>query len=77
MNLITPRTRVRVDGIAKSGEVSPKGTVTHFDHWDDTVAVMTEPAAIHYAYNDNNEIRPLTMDEMIERGYFIVGKGPA
>lgn len=27
-------TRDRTEGIAKTGEVSDKGTVTHTDHWD-------------------------------------------
>lgn len=77
MKLITPRTRVTTEGVAQTGEISPKGTVTHAEEWNGDTAVMTRPAPIHYGYNDAGEIRPLTMAEMIDRGYFIIGKGPA
>lgn len=46
MHLLRPRSRVRVDGISKSGQVSPKGIVKHRDNWDDTVDAKVLPAPI-------------------------------
>ncbi len=77
MRLVTPRVRVTTEGVAATGETSPKGTVTVREAWDGRVAAAARPAGVHYGYNDAGEIRKLTMDEMIERGYFIIGKGPA
>ncbi|MCH8211273.1 MAG: hypothetical protein IIB99_07855 [Planctomycetes bacterium] len=76
MQLITPRTNITTEGIARSGEVSERGTVSHKEMWDGRVAVMARPAPMHYVYNDDGEIRPMTMPEMIAKGYFIVSKGP-
>ncbi len=76
MRLITPRTNVTTVGRAKTGEVSKKGLVTHAEEWGGRVAVLTQPAPIRYGYNDAGKIRPLTMAEMIDRGYFIIGRGP-
>ena len=69
------RTRRVVSGVAKTGEVSPKGTVTHIEHWDDRVSVDAGPAGIHYI-QDGDGIRPMTFPELVEHGYFIVGRGP-
>ena len=75
MHMLTLRTNITTEGIATTGEEHPRGTVSHKEYWDGRVAAMARPAPIHYGYNDAGEIRPLTMDEMIEKGYFIVGKG--
>ena len=77
MKLITPRTNITTEGIARTGEESPLGTVSHKEEWDGRIAAMARPAPMHYVYNDDGEIRPMTMPEMIDKGYFIVSKGPA
>ncbi len=68
--------RITTEGIARTGEVSKRGTVSHKEHWDGRVAAQAGPAPMHYVYNDDGEIRPMTMPEMIAKGYFIVGSGP-
>ena len=40
------RSRLRVDGVAKSGQVSPKGTVEHTDYWSGRVAAKAKPAPV-------------------------------
>jgi hypothetical protein len=40
------RTRLRTEGIAKSGQVSKQGTVTHKDFWSGKLAVMARPATL-------------------------------
>ena len=37
-------TRERTEGVATTGQVSPKGTVTHRDHWDGRVDATVRPA---------------------------------
>ena len=70
------RTNRVVTGISKTGEMSPKGTVTHTETWDDRVAALARPAGIHYLQEPDGHIRPLTFTEMVDRGYFTVGRGP-
>ena len=77
MRLINPtKLNTTVEGRAKTGEVSTKGLVSHVERWDGRTAVTAQPAPMHYVYNDAGEIRPMTMPEMIAKGYFILGKGP-
>lgn len=38
-------TRDRTEGVASTGVVSPKGTVTHTDHWDGRVDATVRPKA--------------------------------
>ena len=76
MKLIVPRPSTTTEGIARTGEVSKRGTVSHREEWDGRIAAQANPAPMHYVYNDDNEIRPMTMNEMIAKGYFIVGRGP-
>lgn len=64
-----------VEGRAKTGEVSPKGLVAHTEDWEGRVAAEAAPATIRLI-RTRDGVRPMTMPEMIERGYFIVGKGP-
>ena len=70
------KTNRTVEGRATTGEVSTKGLVTHIESRDGRVAAIAQPAPMHYVYNDDGEIRPMTMPEMIDKGYFIIGKGP-
>ena len=77
MKLLTPTKSNRtVEGRAKTGEVSPKGLVTHVERWNGATAATAQPAPMHWVYNDDGEVRPMTMPEMIAKGYFIVGRGP-
>lgn len=50
------RTRIRVDGLAATGQVSPQGTVTHRDHWDGSMdaIVRPEPARLAAVPQSNN-----------------------
>lgn len=64
-----------VEGRAKTGEVSPKGLVTHFEDWQGRIRSTAAPAAMRYIKTPDG-VRLMTMREMIDRGYFIVGKGP-
>ncbi len=77
MRLLTPtRTNTITEGRAKTGEVSTKGLVSHREEWDGTTAVLAQPNTIHYVYDDYGEFRPMTMPEMIAKGYFVLGRGP-
>ena len=40
------RTRLRVDGVAKTGQVSPKGTVEHLDYYSGRMAVTAKPTPV-------------------------------
>ena len=70
------RTHKIVAGVAKTGEVSPQGIVTHVETWDDRVAATVGPAGIRYLREPDGHIRPLTFQEQVDRGYFISGRGP-
>ena len=69
------KTHTTVDGRAKSGEVSPQGLVAHTEDWQGRIRAKAAPSTIRYIKTPDG-IRPMTMAEMIGRGYFIVGKGP-
>lgn len=65
------------EGVAESGEVSPKGTVSHIEDWEGRIAAEAAPAAQHYEYSiSTGKLRRLTFREMVDRGYFIITKGP-
>lgn len=64
-----------VEGRAKTGEVSPKGLVAHVEDWQGRIRATAAPSTIRYIKTPDG-VRPMTMSEMIERGYFIVGTGP-
>ncbi len=77
MRLLTPtKTNTVTEGRAKTGEVGPKGLVSHTETWSGTVAAVAAPATIHYCYDDDGTFRKLTMLEMIAKGYFVIGRGP-
>ena len=69
------KTHTTVEGRAKSGEVSPQGLVAHTEDWQGRIRAKAAPSTIRYIKTPDG-IRPMTMAEMIGRGYFIVGKGP-
>jgi hypothetical protein len=69
------RQNTKVEGRAKTGEISKQGLVAHTEDWDGRLKASAAPAAIRYIKTSDG-VRPMTMQEMIERGYFIVGKGP-
>lgn len=68
---------VVTEGISKSGEISPKGVVTHIEHWDGRVEVEAGPATQHFVYfKSTGQLRRKTLTELIAEGKFYVGKGP-
>lgn len=79
MNVLPSGYKVRkhyvTDGIARSGEVSPKGTVTHAEDWEGRVSAHVLPGTQRWLW-DGRRLRQMTFKEMVERGYFILGKGP-
>ena len=70
------KTNTVVDGVAKTGEISPKGTVAHTEDREGRVAVLAAPATIRYIRDPDGTIRPKTMKEMIRDGQFVIGYGP-
>lgn len=66
-----------VEGVARTGEISPKGTVAHIEDWEGRVAAEANPSSMHFALSvSTGELRRLTFQEMVDRGYFILGYGP-
>lgn len=77
VKLLQPtRTNTVTDGRAETGEVGPKGLVSHTEEWSGRTAAVAQPGTIHYCYDDDGAFRLLTMGEMIAKGYFILGRGP-
>lgn len=77
--ILNPKQAVNVieAGIAKTGEISPKGTVRHIEDWEGRVAVEAAPPTQHYVYSlSTGELRRKTMKELIDEGKFYVGHGP-
>lgn len=66
----------RVSGVAKTGEISPLGTVTHTEDWEGRIQAEAAPSAMRYIRDPDGTIRRMTLKEMVDRGYFILGKGP-
>ena len=69
-------TNTVVEGEARTGEISPKGLVSHTEDWEGRVQAAAAPSAIRYIREPDGHLRPLTFKEMVDRGYFIVAKGP-
>jgi len=65
-----------VEGVAETGEMSPKGLVAHTEHWDGRVTGEAGPTPIRYVVEKSGRIRPMTFKEMVAKGYFIIGRGP-
>ena len=70
------QTNTKVEGVAKSGQISPKGLVAHTEDWEGRITAAAAPSAIRYIVDPDGHIRPMTMKEMIARGYFVVASGP-
>lgn len=69
------RENTTVEGVARTGEISKKGLVGHSEDWEGRIRATTSQTALRYV-REGNRIRPMTMSEMIDRGYFVLGKGP-
>lgn len=69
-------TRRVVEGVATTGEISPKGTVAHTEDWEGRIQAEAAPSAMRYIRDPDGTIRKMTFKEMVERGYFILGSGP-
>lgn len=76
MLLNRDQTRTKVEGIARTGEISPKGWVSHTEDWDGRIMAKAAPNVLRLVMDRDGHVRPMTMREMIDRGYFIVAKGP-
>lgn len=70
------RKRLKVEGVAKSGEVSPRGTVEHEEDWEGRVSATAKPATLHLKRLPDGRVVPKTMQELIAEGKFVVGLGP-
>jgi hypothetical protein len=70
------RRNTLITGRAKSGEISPKGLVAHTESWDGRLQADVATPGIHMKVTPDRELRNMTMDEMLARGYFIMGEGP-
>lgn len=71
------RTNTVVKGVAKTGEVSPRGTVAETEDWEGRVKGAAMPATMRFVRDPDGRLRKMTLQEMIDRGLFFVGKGPA
>jgi hypothetical protein len=69
-------THTTVEGIARTGQVSPRGIVAHTEDQEGRIAAHIGPSAIRYIREPDGHIRPMTIREMIDRGYFLVASGP-
>jgi hypothetical protein len=69
-------TNTTVVGRAKSGEISPKGLVAHTEDWEGRITAAAAPPAIRYIREPDGHVRPMTFKELVDRGFFIVAKGP-
>jgi hypothetical protein len=65
-----------VTGEARTGEISPKGLVSHTEDWEGRIQAAAAPSAVRMIQNPDGTLRPMTFREMVDRGYFIVSKGP-
>lgn len=70
------RTNTLVEGVASTGEVSPKGVVSHTEDWEGRVSAKAGPAGIRLILNPDGTIRNMTRAEQLDKGYFLAGKGP-
>lgn len=70
------RKNLKVEGVAKSGEVSQKGVVEHEEDWEGRVAVTAKPATLHLKRLPDGRVVLKSMQELIDEGHFVVGLGP-
>ena len=70
-------THETVEGISRTGEISPLGTVKHIEDWEGRVEAIAGPPTQHFVYyKSTGELRRKTMKELIDEGKFYVGHGP-
>ena len=67
----------RIEGRARTGEVSRQGLVSHTEHWDGRVSANVQRSTIRYVRDRDGTVRPMTMAEMVAKGYFTLGQGPS
>lgn len=70
------RTKKTVEGVASTGEISPKGLVELEEDWDGRVSARVMPATLHLRREPDGHVRMKTAEELIEEGRFVVGLGP-
>jgi hypothetical protein len=72
------RKNTHVAGVAQSGEISDRGMVAHTEDWEGRIASKALPPTVRYVRDPSHPrgARPMTMQEMIDRGLFILGRGP-
>lgn len=71
------RTNTITEGQAESGEISPKGLVSHTEDWEGRISARVQPATVRVRWDPTiRKWRLKTMQELIDEGLFIVGKGP-
>ena len=70
------KTNTKVEGVAKTGEISARGIVAHTEDWEGRITATAGPSAIRYIRDPDGHVRPMTFKEMVDRGYFLVAKGP-
>lgn len=70
------RRHTTTEGIAKTGEMSPKGVVSHTEDWEGRIAADIGAVPMRLVVEPDGRIRQMTFKEMVDKGYFIVGKGP-
>ncbi len=69
------RKNTTVVGRAKTGEISQNGLVSFTEDWEGRIASNAAPNAIRYVL-ENGKFRKMTFQEMVDRGHFILGRGP-
>ncbi len=67
----------RTEGRARTGEVARQGLVSHTEHWDGRISANVQRSTIRYVRDPDGSIRPMTMAEMVAKGYFTLGRGPS
>ncbi len=67
----------RIEGRARSGEVSRQGLVSHTEHWDGRISANVQRSTIRYVREPDGSVRQMTMAEMVAKGYFTLGRGPS
>ncbi len=71
------RKNTTVAGAASTGEVSPKGLVTHTEDWEGRVEATAMPSTIHLKRLPDGRVVLKSHKEMIEEGTYVLGLGPA
>ncbi len=64
-------------GRARSGEIAPQGLVSQTEFWDGRMSATVQRSTVRYVREPDGHIRPMTFKETVDKGYFILGQGPA